>query len=575
MSIPDQTGKKVRTLRKWPFMQGILPIDKSRLMPDIIAGITLAALGIPEVMGYTKIINLPVVTGLYTILLPMLIFSLFGSSRHLVVGADSATAAIIAAALISLSISPESAKYIVSVEMIALIVGVMLLLARIFRIGFIADFMSRTVLVGFLSGVGLQVAFKEIPHALGFAPGGQNFLTQLAYTVQHIPQTDSMSLILSLITIGIILLFDKFLPRFPGALLVIVGMIIASATLHWENRGVSLIGKVPEGLPQLSVPRLHWSEILKLLPVSFSCLIVILAQSAATSRAYAVRYRENFNENADLVGLALANLAAGCSNAFVVNGSPTKTAMVDNAGGKSQISQLATVSVVLAVLLFLTKPISYLPNVVLAAVVFLIGVKLIDIRGLRLIYQARRGEFIVAIVAMVAVVTLGVEQGILLAIFLSLIQHVRKSYQPATGIIRHDPQEKWRLEKVSSNAFIEPGIVMYWFGAELFYANANHFSEEIRQIARQSSPDLKWLVIDTGALGSIDYSAGLTVKELKADLARMNVVLALTRADDDLRQDLDQLGLTELIGKDRIFYTRTASLEAYRKTLQEDSKADS
>jgi len=556
-------------------MQGILPIDKSRLMPDIIAGITLAALGIPEVMGYTKIINMPVVTGLYTILLPMLIFSLFGSSRHLVVGADSATAAIIAAALISLSVAPDTSKYIASVEMIALIVGVMLLLARIFRVGFIADFMSRTVLVGFLSGVGLQVAFKEIPHVLGFPSGGNNFMTQLDYTIQHFPQIDSMSLILSLITIGVILLFDKFLPRFPGALLVIIGMIIASSSLHWESSGVSLIGKVPEGLPQLSIPRVRWSEILKLFPVSFSCLIVILAQSAATSRAYAVRYHDSFNENADLIGLALANLAAGCSNAFVVNGSPTKTAMVDNAGGKSQISQLATVAVVLAVLLFLTKPISFLPNVVLAAVVFLIGAKLIDLHGLKLIYKARPREFYVAVVAMLAVVILGVEQGILLAIVISLLQHVRKSYLPATGIIRHDPLEKWRLEKVSPNAFIEPGIVMYWFGAELFYANANHFSEEIRRIAKQSSPDLKWLVIDTGALGSIDYSAGLTIKELKADLTSMNIVLALTRVNDDLRPDLDQLGLTELIGKERIFYTRGASLEAYHKALNDDNKPNS
>jgi high affinity sulfate transporter 1 len=551
-------------------MQGILPIDKSRLVPDIIAGITLAALGIPEVMGYTKIINMPIVTGLYTILLPMLIFSLFGSSRHLVVGADSATAAIIAAALISLSITPGDSRYIITVEMIALIVGAMLFLARIFQVGFIADFMSRTVLVGFLSGVGLQVAFKEIPHVLGVPASGHNFITQLVYTIQHISQCDYVSLILSVITVSVILLFDKFLPRFPGALLVIIGMIITSASLHWDTRGLSLVGKVPEGLPAINVPRLSWSEILKLIPVSFSCLIVILAQSAATSRSYAVRYRDNFNENADLVGLAMANLAAGCSSTFVVNGSPTKTAMVDNAGGKSQISQLATVVVVLAVLLFLTRPISFLPNVVLAAVVFLIGTKLIDIRGLKLIYKARRREFYVAIVAAIAVVILGVEQGILLAMLLSLLQHLRKSYHPATGIIRHDPLEKWRLEKVSPDAFIEPGIIMYWFGAELFYANANYFSNEIRQIAKQSGPDLKWLVIDTGALASIDYSAGLMMKELKADLTDLNVVIAMTRVNDDLRQNLDQLGLTELIGTEKIFYTRTASLDAYRKTLNKE-----
>jgi len=200
----------------------------------------------------------------------------------------------------------------------------------------------------------------------------------------------------------------------------------------------------------------------------------------------------------------------------------------------------------------------------------LIGVKLIDIRGHRKIYKAKPREFAVAVVTAVTVVAVGVEQGILLAIVLSLLQHVRKNYLPKTGLIRHDPVEKWRIEKVSSNTFIEPGIVMYWFGAELFYANANHFSEEIRRIVNETTPKIHWLVVDTGTLSSIDYSAGLTIRELFQDLTALNVVLVLARINDDLKEDLDELGLTELFGKEKLFYTREASLDAFRAAHQDN-----
>jgi high affinity sulfate transporter 1 len=545
--------------------QGILPLQKSQLFPDILAGITLAALGIPEVMGYSKIINLPVVTGLYTMLLPMIVFAVFGSSKHLVVGADSATAAIVAAGLISLSIPADSPAYFESAKMIALMAGFMLLLARLFRVGFIADFLSRTVLIGFLSGVGVQVAFSQLPHMLGFAKSGHDFIQQLINTIKHIPATNMTSLIISIVSILIIVGLEKFLPRFPGALLVVIGMILVSNIYHWENRGVEVIGNVPGGLPNFGFPRVSWPEMIKLLSLSFSCFIVIIAQSAATSRAYAIQYRENFNENKDLVGLALSNLGAAFSNCFIVNGSPTKTAMVDTAGGKSQISQLTTVTVTLIVLLFLTRPLSFLPNAVLASIVFHIGVKLVDIRGLKKIRQAKPREFLLALATSVMVIFVGVEQGILFAILLSLLQHIRKSYQPYSGIIMHDPIEQWRLEKASPIEFLEPGLIMYWFGAELYYANANHFAEEVRELLSEDKIRPSWLAVDSSAITSVDYSAGLMLQDLHMELANQKVVMVFTRVNQNLRSDLDHLGITKLIGEDHIFLSRTSCVEAFRK----------
>ncbi len=555
-----------RPTRGWsiPIFQGLLPFDKSRLGPEIMAGITLAALGIPEVMGYTKIIGTPVITGLYTMLLPILAFAIFGSSRHLVVSADSATAAMVAAALASLSLAPSNPRYLAMASLVALAAAGMLLVARMLHAGFLADFLSRTVLVGFLSGVGIQVAIGQLHGMLGLEKSGHGTLPQLFDIVHQLPGTQFASLYIALTVLVVIVGLGFLAPRFPGALLAVVGMIVASAYLHWADHGVRVIGAVPGGLPHLGLPEFSWNDLEMVVPISFSCCVVILAQSAATSRAYALRYHDQFSENVDLVGLALANAAAGCSSTFVVNGSPTKTEMVDSAGGRSQLSHLITATMVLLVLLFLTKPLGHLPNAVLAAIVFLIGLRLFDYRGLTDIYRKKPREFAVALATAVTVVCIGVEQGILLALVLSLFEHVRHSYQPHTAIVLRDPIDHWRFESVAPGKFVEPGMIMYWFGADLFYANASHFAEEALSLVTESPAPVRWFAVEAGAMVDIDYSAGRILKDLHDDLEKAGVVLVLARVSPALHKDLDQLDLVRTIGANRIFDSRGACLEAYR-----------
>jgi len=560
----------VRPEHRWrcPLLQGLLPFGKARLGPDIMAGITLAALGIPEVMGYTKIIGTPVITGLYTLLLPVVVFALFGSSRHLVVSADSATAAMVAAGLVSLSLVANTPKYVALTSLVAILAGGLLLLARILRLGFLADFLSRSVLVGFLSGVGIQVALGEVHGLLGLEKGGHGVIQQLVFIFQHLAETNITTLCMALGVLAILVGFEVFAPHFPGALLAVIGMTAASAWFHWGVHGVAIVGEVPSGLPRLGLPDMGWKDVSAVLPIALSCFIVILAQSAATSRAYAQRYRDLFNQNVDLVGLALANVAAGCSSTFVVNGSPTKTAMVDTGGGRSQVSHLTTAATVLLVLLFLTKPLSYLPNVVLTAIVFLIGVKLIDRRGLADLYQKVPGEFALAAITAATVVLVGVEQGILLAVVLSLLQHVRRSYRPHTAVIVRDATDHWRMEDPVPGKMLEPGLVMFWFGSDLFYANAASFASKARQLVEESPLPVRWLVIDASAITGIDFSGGGALAELQEDLAKKGVVLALARVNPivggQTEQRLERLGLIKLIGPDRIFTSRTACVEAYR-----------
>ena len=550
------------SVARGPFLQGILPLDRSRIASDVLAGATLAALGIPEVMGYTKIIGTPVVTGIYTMLVPMLVFALFGSSRYLVVSADSATAAIVAATLVGIA-APESARYVALTSVIALAAGAMLLVARVFRLGFLADFLSRTVLVGFLSGVGVQVACGQLHGMLGIEKGGHGLFGTLGFVVTHLSQAQPLSIGVSFAVIVVIVVLERVAPRFPGALLAVAASIVASSALGLGRQGLALVGAVPGGLPQFSLPPARLDDVLQLLPVTFASVVVMLAQSAATSRAYAIRNHEEFSENVDLVGLSLANAAAGCTGTFVVNGSPTKTAMVYGAGGRSQVSHLAAVAMALLVLLFLTGPLGQLPDAALSAIVFLVGARLIDLRGLREISRVKHMEFSIALIAAGTVVAVGVEQGILLAMVISLLQHVRRSYQPHTAVVTSDPHDQWRLEPASSGKMLVPGLVMYWFGAELFYANASRFDEEVRRLVAEAPAPVRWLAVDASAITAIDFSAGGTLSELHGGLTAQGVTLAMTRVGPSLRNDLDRLGLTALIGPDHLFESRHACVAAY------------
>ncbi len=566
-SPPDSTpSQEERTALAW--LHGLRPPDGVRIGPEILAGITLAAIAIPQVMGYTKIVGMPVVTGLYTLLLPALAFAFFGSSRHLAVCADSATAAMVAAGLASLSVATYSPHYVALASLVALISAGILFAARILRLGFLADFLSRTVLVGFFTGVGVQVALAQLAGMIGLEKSGNGPIAQLASTLARLPQANLPSLYIALAVLTVIVGFGKFVPRFPGALLAMIGATAACTWFHWTSLGVRVAGAIRGGLPHLGLPDVHWSDAEVVLPISISCFIVILAQSAATSRSYALRYQEPFNENVDLVGLALANAAAGCSGTFVVNGSPTNTASVDAAGGRSQWSHVAAAVVVLLVLLFLTKPLGLLPNPVLAAIVFLIGLKLVDLHGLMEIRRQRPNEYYVALVTAATVIFVGVEEGILLAMVLSLAQHVRRSYRPHTAVILHDAVDHWRMEDAVPGKMMEPGLVMFWFGSDLFYANVNFFAEEVMKLVRESPTPVRWFVVDGSAITGIDFTAARAMADLHRELTKAGVVLALARVQTDRARPLSRFGLVDLVGADRIFDSRIACLMAYRAEVE-------
>ncbi len=541
-------------------MRGLLPVDRSQVPADVLAGLTLAALGIPEVLGYAKIAGMPVVTGLYTMLLPMVVFAVLGSSRHLVVAADSATAVILAATLTGLA-AAGSERYVRLAGLAALLAGGMLLLARLVRLGFLANFLSRTVLVGFLTGVGVQVAAGQLPAMLGVTATGASTLTKLLDTVRAFPQVRRSDLAVSAGVIVIVLAARRITRKVPGPLIAVIAAIIVSRAANLAGRGVAVVGAVPRGLPRLGLPALGGHDAAALLGAAASMFVVILAQSAATSRAYAGKYEEPFSEDTDLAGLGAANVAAAFSGTFVVNGSPTKTQMVDGAHGRSQLAQLTTAAVVLIVLLLLTGPLGYLPEAALAAVVFLIAIELIDIAGLRRILACRRDEFAVALLATAAVVVLGVEEGIVLAVVASVIDHLRHSYNPRNSVLMKSPAGHWRPAPVLPGARTEEGLVVYRFGTSLYYANASRLIEDVTALS-QGSP-LRWMVLDGAAIGDVDYTAAASLTRVIEHLRKRHIRLAVSTVNAPVREQLDRYGISAALGPGAYYDTPGEALDAF------------
>jgi len=566
-----------------PVLQGLLPLKPKQIVPDILAGTTLAALALPEVLGYTKIAGTPVITGIYTMLLPMLLYGIFGASRHLVVGADSATAAILAACLAGLGLTRFSAEWLAMAQVMALLAGGVLLLARVLRLGFLADFLSRTVLTGFLTGVGIQVAVSQFSDMLGLPAAHGGTAAKLIHVVAHAGQANPPSLAVAAATLAVIVGTHRVSKRIPGALLAVAGAIIAATFFHLEASGVKLLGAVPSGLPTFGLPHVVWDRklIQQLLPTAGAIFVVILAQSAATSRAFAAIENERFDENTDITGLALANLGAALSGTFVVNGSPTKTQMVESAGGRSQLAQFAASLIALVVLLFLTRPLELLPEAALAAIIFLIGIDLVDIRGMRRVFFARRSEFWIGLVTALTVVFIGVEYSILFAVVASLIDHTRQGYRPHNALIIRDDGQGLRAEPIGprphtnggpklqpSSLQVEPGLMIYRFTHSIYYANTELLLSQVTELVQGASPPLKWFCIDAAAIDDVDFTGAAALRAVHETLRKTGVQLVFAHVSDEVRNTFAKYQLNGLLERDAIFDSLRTVIHAYTRAHQ-------
>jgi MFS superfamily sulfate permease-like transporter len=455
-----------------------------------------------------------------------------------------------------------SEQYMELVGATALLCAGFLLLARIFKLGFLADFLSRTVLAGFLAGVGVQVGVAMLGEMLGIPVIARRTVAQFWQVLHAAPELHVPTLGISVAMVTTILLCRHFVPRLPVPLFAVVAGIVAGFAGDLAAHGVALIGKVPGGLPSLGFPHVSWKELLALLPVAVSCVVMIIAQSAAAARVFAVRHHEQVDEDADILGLSAANAAAAVTGTFVVNGSPTQTAMAELAGARSQVAQVAFAGVVALVLLFFTGPLKYLPRCLLASIVFTIAVSLVDVKSLRQIHRESPGEFKLAALTAATVALVGVEQGILLALALSLLRHVSHSYHPHTAVLVRDEADNWIPVPAVPGVETEPGLLLYRFGADLFYANDTRFAGEVRALIEHAPTPVRFFVVEASAITNLDYSAARSMHELCKDVSQRGVELFFARVPPSLRADMDRHGITADLGEARLFTTLHGALAA-------------
>ena len=500
-------------------------------------------------------------TGLYTIIFPTLVFALLGSSRLLVVGADSATAALLAAGLGGAAISgvtPGSPEWLAYTSIIALICGGFLLIARIFRLGFLGDFLSASVLIGFLTGVGVQVLTGQIPDILGIPKGTGTWIQQQWDMLTSLGEISWPTFAYGLGTILIITGFKRFIPKVPGAIIAVVLFIVVSTMLDSSANGVAVVGAVQGGFPPIGLPQGITlddvtSNMATLLAIGFSCFVLIIAQSAATSRSFAMKHGQPVDVNRDIVGLSGANVAAGLSGTFVVNGSPTKTQILDEQKGITQLANITMSGITLLVVLFFTAALTNMPKAVLGGIVFLIGVSLVDIAGLREIAKVRKGEFVIAVVTAVVVCAVGVEQGIILAIVVSILNIIRRQYRPKDFLVGVDEAGQPTYTPATPGTQSAPGLIIFRYDAELFYANANRFVDDVEALVSEAPEPVEWLIVDASSIDDIDYSAGRALNGLIDYLDAKGITIAIARMDPSLVGTLDSHGLAERIPADMRF----------------------
>jgi MFS superfamily sulfate permease-like transporter len=368
-----------------------------------------------------------------------------------------------------------------------------------------------------------------------------------------------------LATIVIIQVFKRFIPVVPGAIVAVVLLTAVSALANARAHGVAVVGAVEGGFPPIGLPSgISWSDVPKVLPTALSCFVLIIAQSAATSRSFAFKHGDSVDINRDIVGLSGANLAAGLSGTFVVNGSPTKTQILDEQKGRTQLANMTMAAVVMLFTLFFTGLLTSMPLAVLAGIVFLIGVSLIDLPGMKRLWARRRSEFVVALITAVTVFAVGVEQGIILAVVLSLLDLIRRQYKPGDFVIGQDQAGEPVYLPALPGAQSLPGLVVFHYDAELFYANANRFADHFESVISGAPDPVRWVALDCAAIPDVDYSAGMTLANLVEYTRARSARFVLVRPDTQLLKTLQVYGTLDAIGADNIFLTMVDAFRAYQ-----------
>ena len=551
-------------LRRWllPWTAGFQP---SWIGRDLVAGIALGVVMIPQGMAYAELAGMPVVTGLYATMAAIIGYALMGSSRQLVVGPDSSTSTLVAAALISIvGVAAAPEQVVAGAAMMAVIAGIVLLLGGIFKAGVIANFLSKPVLVGYLNALALTIVVKQMPKILGFKVVADDVLPAAWELFTKLGQTVWLSLLIGVGCLIIIYIFKRWIPKIPGALVAVVVATAASALFGWTAQGLKVVGEIPSGLPSFAIPQVELSSLGAYLLPALAIALMGFADTAVASELFADRNKYEVDPDKDLYGLGAASLLSGLFGGFAVSASDSRTAVADTAGGKSQVANLVGAVVIALVLMFFARILAPLPSAALGAVVIAAGLTLFDFKTMRRAWRQNRGDFWIGIIAFLGAVVLGLLPGIVIAVLLSLWNVLMQGARTELVVLaRSDVSNVWRNVKRYRNGYMVPGLTIVRWESGIFFGNSKGFERQVKELVAQGQPKPKWLVFDAEATGDADFTATTMLEDLSSVLQEQGVTFAVAEPNGRLQETLTKAGLDSKIGRDKIFPSVDAALKAY------------
>jgi len=567
-AYPDE-GSPFEPAPKQPLVQRAVPVSQqlpgyrpATAQRDLLAGLTVAALAVPAGMAYAEVAGLSPVNGLYALLLPALAYALLGSSRHLVIGPEGSISALVGVSVLSYATagSKEAAELAAT---LALLVGLCYLLAWAARLGWLADYFSRPVLVGYMHGVVVVLIIGQLGKLLGVSISATEPIPQLVEAVKEIGDASVATVVVSAVTLAVLLPLRFFAPRVPAALLAVVGGIAVSAWLNLDKHGVAVVGHIPSGLPGLGIPTPPWNRVFDLVPAALGLFFVSFADEILTARSYAQRHGDRIGVDQELRALAVASATAGVSHAFPVGASGSRTAVNESMGARTQFAALYAAITVSFILLFLTGPIAHLPKAALGAAIVSAAIGLVNISAWRELVQADRVEVAIAAVTTLGVIVTGVLNAVVFAVGLTIVDSVRRSARPGDAVLGFDPV-LGRFADVTNrpDARVVPGVVVYRLDDRLFFANSRYVMRRMREAVRGAPTRARWLVLDAEGISQIDATGLDALRRLVEELHEDDVTLVVARMRATLERHLDSAGLAGQIGSDRFYPTVRAAVEA-------------
>ena len=554
--IPNKNDKPGMIARFVPLLQWAPNYERRWLRPDLIAGLTVTALVVPKALGYAGIAGVPIVYGLYAAAAGAILYALFGTSRQISTGPSSALAAVAASAVLAAGVSGAD-ETVALVASITFVTGILFLLVALFRMGWISQFLSKAVITGFLFGAAIEVVIGELPKLTGTSAEGSNAWQKLASWLQGLSEADVTTLLVGLLSLALIVGLRFVAPRVPGALVLVVAGIIASAVLGFEDMGLALVGDVPRGLPSVVLPSLSYiiDNLEVVIAAAFGLLFIGFAQSAGDARAFASKHQYWVDINQESVAQGISNVGTGLVQGIPVSTSLSASSLNDESGAKTPVASLTTGALIVLTLILLAPLFSELPKAVLAALIIdAVVFGMMDVPEMQRLYRVARIDFWIAIAAIIGVLSAGVLAGVLIGVVLSLGWLVYISSTPQIPVLGRAPgTQVFRSLDEFPESETYPGLLVLAFDAGLFFANADALLERLSELSRQADPPLHTVILDFEGVNFIDSQGTARIAELLDHGERLNIELRLARVKPAVKELLQREGVVKRLGESRIY----------------------